>query len=171
MEFQTIISRKTPKTKRPVDKKVYALVTSLKKRPVELKKGKKFTIGRASKNSLILKGMTISEVHASLKWDKSAFKVRDERSTNGTYVNNKRIATVTSLKDGDRLRFGKYVLRFSIKKIREKVEEKPGKKKPAPKKKKAGAAKTKKRVALKPKKRVAPKRPVRKTAPRKTKRR
>lgn len=127
----TMISEKTPKTRRPTEKKVYSLVSSLKKKPIVLAKGKKFTIGRLGKNSLPIREKTVSELHASIKWDVSAFKIKDENSTNGTLVNNKRISRVTILKHGDKIRFGKIVLKFSITKVREKKQEKPAKKKKA----------------------------------------
>jgi pSer/pThr/pTyr-binding forkhead associated (FHA) protein len=128
MNFETVISRKTPKVRRPIEKKLYFLTSSLKKKPIILSKSRKFTIGRATKNSLPVREGTISELHASIRWNKSSFKIKDERSTNGTFVNNKRVSGITILKNGDRIRLGKFVLRFGIKKIREKKQDKPKKK-------------------------------------------
>jgi pSer/pThr/pTyr-binding forkhead associated (FHA) protein len=158
----TAISRKTPKIRRPEEKNEYSLTSSLKKKPIVLDKKKKFTIGRASKNTLVLKENTISEVQASIKWDKSAFKIKDEKSTNGTYVNNKRIDGLTILKKGDKIKVGKFVLRFGVKKIREKKEATPANKAPKKVAKKSVAkksvqaktkapAKTKKKSAAKSK--------------------
>jgi pSer/pThr/pTyr-binding forkhead associated (FHA) protein len=146
----TRFSLKTPKSRLPEEKNEYSLAASLKAKPIVLDKKKKFTIGRASKNNLVLKEGTISEVHATLKWDKSSFKIKDERSTNGTYLNNKRIIGVTMLKNGDKIKIGKYVLVFGVKKIREKKDETPVKriaKKPAAAKKKTKAPAAKKKSA------------------------
>ncbi len=120
MIYETVISRKTPKIRRPVEKRQYFLKSSLKKKPIILSKNRKFTIGRSAKNSLPVREGTISQRHASIKWDKSSFKIKDELSTNGTFVNNKRISGIVILKNGDRIRLGKFVLRYGIQKIREK---------------------------------------------------
>jgi pSer/pThr/pTyr-binding forkhead associated (FHA) protein len=150
----TRFSLKTPKSRLPEEKNEYSLASSLKAKPIVLDKKKKFTIGRASKNNLVLKEGTISEVHATLKWDKSSFKIKDERSTNGTYLNNKRIIGITMLKNGDKIKIGKYVLVFGVKKIREKKDGTPvkkiAKKSPVAKKKtKAPLAKKKSASAKK----------------------
>jgi pSer/pThr/pTyr-binding forkhead associated (FHA) protein len=131
----TIFSKKTPKTRRPEEKNEYTLTFSLRKTPIILDKKKKVTIGRSSKNTIVLKEHTISEKHAVIKWDKSGFKITDERSTNGTFLNNKRIASPSALKNGDRIKIGKFVLKFGVKKIREKKEAN------TPQKKKARSAK------------------------------
>jgi len=117
--------------RRPVEKRQYFLKSSLKKKPIILSKNRKFTIGRSAKNSLPMREGTISQRHASITWNKSSFKIKDERSTNGTFVNNKRISGIVILKNGDRIRLGKFVLRYGIEKIREKKQDKPKKKKAA----------------------------------------
>ncbi|MBN2353920.1 MAG: FHA domain-containing protein [Spirochaetales bacterium] len=142
MNFQTVISRKTPKTRRPVEKRLFFISSSLKKKPIELKKNKKFTIGRSSKNSLRVNEGTVSDRHASIKWEKSSFKITDNRSTNGTFVNGRRISGVAVLKPGDKIRLGKFVLTFTSKKVREKQAPSP-KKKTA---KKTGTARTAKKA-------------------------
>lgn len=118
MESFTRISVKTPKTKRPKEAYEYSLVTSLRKTPYKLSKTKKFTIGRKSKNDITLSQYTTSDLHASIKWIKSGFKVTDEKSTNGTYLNGKRIKSSTFLKHGDKIKIGKYVIKFTAKKVR-----------------------------------------------------
>ncbi len=139
MNYQTVISRKTPKTRRPVEKRVFFISSSLKKKPIELKKTKKFTIGRSTKNALRINEGTVSDRHASIKWDKSSFRITDHRSTNGTFVNGRRITGTAVLKPGDKIKLGKFVLAFTGKTVREKPE-------PAPKKKKAKKAKNARRA-------------------------
>jgi pSer/pThr/pTyr-binding forkhead associated (FHA) protein len=156
MEALTKISRKTPKAKRPTELIEYFLVTSLKKNPIALDKKKRFTIGRNKKNTLAVPQATTSETHASLKWGKTSFKIKDEKSTNGTFVNNKRIKGEATLKDKDKIKIGKFTLTYKVKKTRikkEAVVKKAAKKpvkKTAPKKKPAkNAAKTKKIIKKK----------------------
>ena len=164
MPFETVISRKTPKIRRPVEKRQYFLATSLKKKPIVLSKSRKFTIGRATKNSLPLREGTISESHASIKWEKSSFKIKDEGSTNGTFVNNKRVSGLTILKNGDKVRLGNFVLRYGIKTVRKKKEEKPRRK---AKKRPARRKAAKRRTAKKPaRRRTAKKRTAKRRAPR-----
>jgi pSer/pThr/pTyr-binding forkhead associated (FHA) protein len=170
MNYQTVISRKTPKVRRPIDKRVFFISSSLKKKPLELKKNKKFTIGRSSKNALRVNEGTVSERHASIKWDKSSYKITDLRSTNGTFVNGRRVSGVTILKPGDKIRLGKFVLKFTSKKVREKPEPAP-KKKSARKATKARGAKragSKARRARKPGRRAKARRPVRRKAVRRS---
>ncbi len=138
MRYVTVISRTTPKVRRPVEKKEHYIRSSLRKTPFVLSKSRKFTIGRSSNSSLPLKSGTISATHASIKWNKSAFKIKDERSTNGTFVNGKRVTGVTPLKDGDKIRLGQFVLTFSAKKVRTKKDAAPKKKAPKKAGKKTG---------------------------------
>jgi len=57
---------------------------------------------------VLLNDPSVSGVHASLKIEGGQFWVRDERSNNGTYVDDNRIApgAWTRLDSGTRLRFG-----------------------------------------------------------------
>jgi hypothetical protein len=61
-----------------------------------------------SKCVVLLEDPSVSGVHASLKIEGGQFWVRDERSNNGTFVDDHRLApgSWTALKSGARLRFG-----------------------------------------------------------------
>jgi hypothetical protein len=61
-----------------------------------------------SKCVVLLEDPSVSGVHASLKIEGGQFWVRDERSNNGTFVDDNRLApgAWTALKSGSRLRFG-----------------------------------------------------------------
>jgi pSer/pThr/pTyr-binding forkhead associated (FHA) protein len=130
MNYQTVISRKTPKTRRPIERRVFFIKSSLRKNPIELKKYRKFTLGRSSRNSLRINEGTVSARHASIRWDKSSFKITDERSTNGTFVNGRRVSGTAILKSGDKIKLGKFVLTFASQTVREKpvAANKKGKK-------------------------------------------
>lgn len=118
MKSLTSISAKTPKTVRPVTRYEYTLKAAVRKTPYVLSKTRKFTIGRMTKNDMTLPQKTTSDVHASVKWLKSSFRLTDENSTNGTYLNGKRIKETVALADGDKIKIGKYVIVFRAKKIR-----------------------------------------------------
>jgi predicted component of type VI protein secretion system len=57
---------------------------------------------------VLLTDPSVSGVHASLKIEGGRFWVRDERSNNGTFVDDNRLAAGawTALESGSRLRFG-----------------------------------------------------------------
>ncbi|MDX2036259.1 MAG: GGDEF domain-containing protein [Isosphaeraceae bacterium] len=66
-------------------------------------------LGRASDNTLQLADSSISRYHALLETDdEGQVRLSDLESTNGTFVNGKRLPphTPVPLKDGDRLQFG-----------------------------------------------------------------
>lgn len=71
-----------------------------------------FTIGAAASNNLVLPGdLTISSEHVLLLWENSILKIEDLNSTNGTYVNAKKIAQGRHLlKSGDEIRIGRTVM-------------------------------------------------------------
>lgn len=120
MSDKTVISKKTPKYLRPVEKNEYRIITSLRKKPYVLDKRKKFSIGKLTKNDIRLNMKTISDVHATIKWVKNGFVVTDEKSTNGVYINGLRIKKPTKLSDGDKIKIARFVLNFQIKKVRQK---------------------------------------------------
>lgn len=69
------------------------------------------TIGRGQENNIVISDNKISRVHLQLIQDDNGnTSVVDLNSTNGTYVNGKRISVETHLKVGDELRIGDTVL-------------------------------------------------------------
>ena len=49
------------------------------------------TIGRTTENDIQYSNPLVSRLHATLRWDKKAWLIRDENSTNGIYVNHRRV--------------------------------------------------------------------------------
>jgi hypothetical protein len=70
-------------------------------------------IGRSEESEIVLVDPSISRAHAVVEVDAGEAIVRDLGSTNGTYVNGRRIE-VEHLRDGDELRFGNTRMRFEI---------------------------------------------------------
>jgi hypothetical protein len=67
------------------------------------------SVGRTKENDLWIDDASVSKIHAALVFDSErGLMVADTGSTNGTFINNERIAygKATPLKDDDRLRFG-----------------------------------------------------------------
>lgn len=75
-------------------------------------------IGRAVGNDLVLADEEVSRYHATVWVHGGQVYIRDENSTNGTWVNERRITAPTLLRPGDRVRLGKTVL--------EMVRQEPG---------------------------------------------
>ena len=70
---------------------------------------KKYSIGRASENNIILDDITVSRTHAILTVNPNEVKILDNNSTNGIYINNE-IKNDYLLKSGDKIQIGKYIL-------------------------------------------------------------
>jgi hypothetical protein len=69
-----------------------------------------FTIGRVAPSDLVLAAADISRAHCRIDVDGDGVAVSDLNSTNGTFLNDQRLADTTRLKPGDRLVVGSYVL-------------------------------------------------------------
>lgn len=67
-------------------------------------------IGRADKCHLVLEDSYVSQMHARIFNRDGAIMVEDLGSTNGTYLNRRRITSPTELQRGDRVKIGKTVL-------------------------------------------------------------
>jgi pSer/pThr/pTyr-binding forkhead associated (FHA) protein len=71
-------------------------------------------IGRGDEADLVIADDTVSKLHAEFCWDERSktHVVTDCNSTNGTFVNRKRIAGPVSLLNGTRIHFGKISLTY-----------------------------------------------------------
>ena len=67
------------------------------------------TVGRAPRADIIVDAALVSRLHCRLEAGREGVDVIDLSSTNGTFVNDKRINRAT-LKIGDRLRVGRVEL-------------------------------------------------------------
>lgn len=68
------------------------------------------TIGRSDKCTLVLDDTYVSQVHARIFARGESFMVEDLGSTNGTYLNRRRITSPSELARGDQVKIGKTVL-------------------------------------------------------------
>ena len=69
-------------------------------------------IGRASSSDIVVDDTYASEQHARLFVSGGAYHAEDVGSTNGTYVNGRKISYPFELREGDRVKIGKTVLEF-----------------------------------------------------------
>jgi diguanylate cyclase (GGDEF)-like protein len=70
-----------------------------------------FSIGRSSRSDLILEQDSVSRNHARIARTHGAWVLSDLGSTNGTYVNDVAV-TERDLRDGDRIKIGRTILKF-----------------------------------------------------------
>lgn len=78
-----------------------------------LKNKTNFRLGRGPENDIILPYSWVSRKHTMVQQEKSGiFTLMDLGSSNGTYVNNKRIYSPTIVNNGDIITLGKTTIRF-----------------------------------------------------------
>ena len=70
------------------------------------------TIGRIQGNDLMLPKGNVSKKHARIVFRDGRYIVTDLNSTNGTYVNRRRINQATIVRPGDRIYVGDFILRI-----------------------------------------------------------
>lgn len=80
----------------------------------------KITIGRNPKNDIPIDNLAVSNFHAVVRKVLNAYYIEDLNSTNGTFVNEKKVDKYQLL-DGDQVIIGKHSLFFRF------VEDKDGK--------------------------------------------
>jgi len=73
------------------------------------------TIGRSPKNDIQIDSLAVSNFHAAVKKVMKVYFIEDLNSTNGTFVNEKKIDKYELL-DGDQVIIGKHSLFFSFRK-------------------------------------------------------
>ena len=73
--------------------------------------GERTRIGRSPDCDIFLDDVTVSRNHAVLVEENGSFRVEDQGSLNGTFVNRKRIDSAP-IEEGDELQVGKYRLTF-----------------------------------------------------------
>lgn len=71
-----------------------------------------FTIGRGSKNEVVLEDSQVSRVHAILMRRGGVFLIEDLGSHNGTYVNDERLMGPRQIHHGDRITVGQSKIMF-----------------------------------------------------------
>jgi hypothetical protein len=77
--------------------------------------GRRISVGRGSDNDLHLNDKSVSKIHAALVMNREGtLMVADTGSTNGTYINGRRIAygEARQIEDGDVVGFGNIEVRF-----------------------------------------------------------
>ncbi len=79
--------------------------TSIEREPIEITESR-VTIGRDDSNDIVLDNEGVSSFHAEILYDKDKerYSLRDLDSTNGSFVNGKRVSQIQTFKSWDNLR-------------------------------------------------------------------
>jgi len=77
----------------------------------QLREGKT-TIGANTSSDICLSDNELSDNHATILYRSDKFKIKDEFTTNGTYINGKEIDEQSVLTDGDIIKVGKTEFKF-----------------------------------------------------------
>jgi pSer/pThr/pTyr-binding forkhead associated (FHA) protein len=72
------------------------------------------TVGRGEENDIVIPHASVSRAHARLMKRNGAYELMDLNSTNGTFIDDRRLNGSQALGNGSRLRFGdvQFILRF-----------------------------------------------------------
>lgn len=87
-----------------------AVVVEGEKKGATLNLGGELIIGRGEKCKLILDDTYVSTVHARIFAKADTYMLEDLGSTNGTYLNRRRVTSPIELHRGDQVKIGKTVL-------------------------------------------------------------
>jgi serine phosphatase RsbU (regulator of sigma subunit) len=77
-----------------------------------LERDKRYTIGRADGNAITLSDPSVSRQHAEIFLEGDAWSLRDCGSSNGTFLDGRRVETPTRLVAGARIAIGNHALQF-----------------------------------------------------------
>lgn len=94
---------------RPPDRMV---VTAPGEKPQSFDVGDELIIGRASKCHVVLSDSYASQVHARVFRRQDAIYLEDMGSTNGTYLNKRKVTSAMVVNRGDTARIGKTQMEF-----------------------------------------------------------
>src|SRR3989442_8284977 len=73
------------------------------------------TIGRLSGNDIVLAKGNVSKYHSRIVIKDGKFIIVDMKSTNGTYVNGKKIAAPQVIRPADKIYIGDYIINVEAK--------------------------------------------------------
>jgi Inner membrane component of T3SS, cytoplasmic domain len=69
-------------------------------------------IGRDDGVDILVEDIRVSRLHAVIERSRNRLVLADAGSTNGTWLNDRRLQRAAELRDGDRIRLGRVELRF-----------------------------------------------------------
>ncbi|HMT09342.1 MAG TPA: FHA domain-containing protein [Pyrinomonadaceae bacterium] len=106
-------------------KATYTLAGEIKEQTAETDKNGRISVGRASNSALSIKDNSVSSIHATLSISENgSLSVADTGSTNGTFVNDERIAygKVVDVPVDAKVRFGVVNVEFEVVRLPEVIQ-------------------------------------------------
>jgi hypothetical protein len=98
----------TRRTKKPPRKLTIVESEAMKGKSFDV--GEELVVGRAEKCHIVLDDTYVSQMHARIFSKGETLMVEDLGSTNGTYLNRRRITSPSELQRGDHVKIGKTVM-------------------------------------------------------------
>ncbi len=86
-------------------------IESIPQHPIKFVENSVMTIGRDNENKIILPAPSVSRFHAEVEKVGQRYRVRDLRSSNGTFVNGARVNGEIWVRPGDAIQIGPYRFR------------------------------------------------------------
>ena len=78
-----------------------------------LAQGNQINIGRSPDGAICLQEVpSVSRFHATVRYDRGDITIEDHESTNGTYINDRRVISRSILRSGDRFQVGSVHFKF-----------------------------------------------------------
>jgi pSer/pThr/pTyr-binding forkhead associated (FHA) protein len=74
----------------------------------------KYSVGRSGKSDIMLDDATVSKNHCVITKEKTLYKIKDNKSMNGVYINNILVEEY-ELNANDMLRVGKFIFKIITK--------------------------------------------------------
>jgi hypothetical protein len=108
----TTSGRRAPGRKRGTPRLVVVDPKDRKGRAYELKDEQ--TVGRAAGCQITLDDTYVSQLHARIFAKDGTWFVEDLGSTNGTYLNTKRVSTPLAVKRGDQIKIGAVIMEAEV---------------------------------------------------------
>jgi adenylate cyclase len=84
-----------------------------------LVEGKCWTVGRGEENNVVIKDRCLSRNHAMLQCTEGGYYLIDMGSSNGTFVNGRRVNIPVIIHNGDTITFGQTELKFFLPRLDE----------------------------------------------------
>ncbi|MFH1422827.1 MAG: FHA domain-containing protein [Planctomycetota bacterium] len=88
-----------------------AYLWNLPQGKLEITRERSYTIGRQEDVDIVLKNSGVSRAHARILWEAGQFLIKDLQSSNGTFVNKKRVK-ISALNNGDTIIVGPFEIIF-----------------------------------------------------------
>ncbi len=80
-----------------------------------LKPGELVVLGRGDENTVVVDSQQVSRKHASIEWNGENFVIRDLGSSNGTFVNGRRVQSIARiLRDRDTIALASFAMIFEV---------------------------------------------------------